>query len=71
MSFLVTTTKLSSDLESLHFLIFSAKCRQCKVRKRDGHGKSRNDNGKFIEQYFVKSVGTLMFVMGNQDTCKT
>ena len=37
--FWVTTKKLSSDLESLHFLMFSAKCRKCKIGKRDGQGK--------------------------------
>ena len=31
----------------------------CKIEKRDGHGKLRNDHGKVMEQYVVKSVGTL------------
>ena len=39
--------------------MFSAKCRECKIRKRDGHGKSRNGHGKVMEKYFVKCVGTL------------
>ena len=56
----VTTKKLSSNLEiPLFFLRFSAKCRECKIGKRDGHGKSRNGHRKVIEIYFVKSVGTL------------
>ena len=57
--FLVATKKLSSDLESLHLLMFSAKCRECKIRKKKGHGKSRSGQGKVMEKYFVKSVGTL------------
>ena len=40
--FLVATKKISSDLESPHFLTFSAKCRKFKIGERDGHGKSRN-----------------------------
>ena len=31
--FLVTSKKLSSDLESPHFPLFSAKCRECKIEK--------------------------------------
>ena len=50
--FFVTTKKLSSDLESLHFPRFFAKHCECKIGKRDGHGK-------VMEKYFFKSVGTL------------
>ena len=71
--FSVTNKNLSSNLESLHFLTFSAKRWECKFRKRNdhgksrnghgksrnGHGKSRNGHGKVMEIYFVKSVGTL------------
>ena len=57
--YLVTTKKLSRDLESLHFLTYSAKRRKCKIRKIDGHGKSRNYHGKVMEKYVFKSVGTL------------
>ena len=39
--------------------MFSAKRRECKLGKRDGHGKSRNGYGKVMGNYFVKSVGTL------------
>ena len=56
---LVSTKKLSSDLESLHFPIFSAKCSEFKIGERNVHGKSRNGHGKVMEKYFVKSVGTL------------
>ena len=49
---LVNTKKLSSNLESLHFPMFSAKCCECKIGKRDGHEM-------VMEKYFVKSVGTL------------
>ena len=48
MAFLVTTKKSISDLESPHFQMFSAKCRKCKIGKRDGHGKSRNCHGKVM-----------------------
>ena len=37
--FFVTTKKLSSDLESLHFPTFSAKRPKCKIGKRNGHGQ--------------------------------
>ena len=37
--FLVATKKLSSELESVHFLTFSANCRKFKIGERDGHGK--------------------------------
>ena len=53
--FLVTTKKLSSDLDSPHFPMFSVKRRKCKIGKKDGQGK-------VMEKYFVKSVGTLTFV---------
>ena len=56
-----TTEKLSINVESLHFLMFSAKWRECKIEKRDGHGKSRNGHGKVMEKHFVTSVGTLIF----------
>ena len=48
--FLVTTKKLSSNLESPHFPMFSGKCRECKIGKRDGHEKSRNGHGKVMEK---------------------
>ena len=57
--FFVTSKKLGSNLESPHFLMFSTKCRECKIGKRDGHGKSRNGHGKVMEKYFVKYVGAL------------
>ena len=38
---------------------FSAKCRERKIGKRDGHGKSGNGHGKVMEKYFLKYVGTL------------
>ena len=56
----VTTKKVCSNLKSLHFPTFPAKCSECKIGKRDGHGKSRNGHGKVMENYFVKSVGTLL-----------
>ena len=55
-----TTEKLSICIESPHFPMFSAKCHNCNIKKRDGHGKLRNDYEKFMEKYFVKSVGTLV-----------
>ena len=55
-----TTEKLSICVESLHFPVFSAKCREYKIEKRDGHVKLRKCDGKVIEKSFVKSVGTLL-----------
>ena len=60
--FSVTTKKLSRNLESLHFPTYSAKCRECKIGKRYSHGKLRNGQGKVMEKYFVKYVGTLLLV---------
>ena len=57
--FLVNSKKLSSDLESPHFPMFSAKHCECKIGERNGHGKSRKGHGKVMDKYFVKSVGTL------------
>ena len=57
--FLVTTKKLGSDRESLHFRKISAKRRKFKIRERNGHGKSSNGHGKVMEKYFVMSVGTV------------
>ena len=57
--FFTTTKKLSIDVKSLHFQTFLAKHRECKIGKRDGHGKSRNGPRKVKEKYFVKPVGTL------------
>ena len=54
-SFFVTSKKLSSVLESAHFLTFSAKCK-CKIRKRDGHEKSRNGHGKVMGKYLLSSL---------------
>ena len=53
--FFVTIKELSMNVESLHFLTFSAKHSKCKMDKIDGHGKLRDGHAK----YFVKSVGTL------------
>ena len=55
-----TTKKLSIDVESQHFLMFSVKCRKCKIEKRDGHEKLRNGHGKVMEKSLKTiSVGTL------------
>ena len=54
--FFATARKSSIRVESL---MFSAKCRECKIEKRDGHGKLRNGHGKVMVKYFVKSVGAL------------
>ena len=42
--FFATTEKLSNRVESrqLQFPVFSAKYRDCKIEKRDGHGKFGN-----------------------------
>ena len=39
-----------SDLESLHFLTFSAKRHKFKIGERVGHGKSRKGHGKIFCQ---------------------
>ena len=56
----IGTKKSSSDQESPQFPRFFAKRRECKIRKKDGHGKSRNGHRKVMDKYFFKSVGTLM-----------
>ena len=55
--FFVTAKKLSSNLESPYFPMFSAKCREFKIGKRDGHGKSRNGHGKIFYQVCGNPVG--------------
>ena len=57
--FLVTTKKLNSDLESLHFQTFSAKRRECKIRKRNGRGKSRNGHRKVMEKLWKNMLSSL------------
>ena len=52
-----TTKTLSISVESQHNPMLSAKRHKCKIAK--GHGKSRNGHRKVMENYFVKSVGTL------------
>ena len=47
--------KISSNIESPHFLTFSLKRRKLKIGERNGHGK-------VMEKYFVKSVGTLIWL---------
>ena len=54
VNFFVTTKKLSGNRESLHFPMFSVRCCECTIGKRDGHGKSRNGQGKVRGKYFVK-----------------
>ena len=52
---------LSISLESVHFLTFSTKCSECKIKQRDRHGKYRCVHGKVIESFFfIKCTGTLM-----------
>ena len=58
--FFATSKKLSVNVESLHFPMFSAICRKFKIKKRDSHGKLIYGHGKVME-IFVKSVGTLRF----------
>ena len=58
-SYIVTTKILSSDLESTHFLTFSVKRCECKIGKRNGHGKSRNGHGKAIEKSWKNILSSL------------
>ena len=48
--FFANTEKLSISVER-HFSVFSAKCRECKIERRDGDGKLRNGHGKVMEKY--------------------
>ena len=54
--FLVPTKKFSSDLESPHFLMFSAKCCECKIRGKKWSLIIKKWSGKS----HGKSVGTLI-----------
>ena len=54
--FVVTAKKLSSNLERLHFLTFSAKCRECKIRKR-WLWKIKKWSWKSHGKIFCKSCG--------------
>ena len=60
--FFATTKKLSIDVERPYFPMFSTKCHECKIDEKDGHGKLRNGHGTVMDKYFVKSVGTLVYV---------
>ena len=46
--FFATTKKLSINVESPHFPTFSAKRSDCKIEKREGHGKLRNCHVKVM-----------------------
>ena len=50
-----TTKKSSINIESLHFLTFSIKCRKKKLRKET----VMENQETVMEKHFVKSVGTL------------
>ena len=60
--FFATSKKLSIDVESLRFPTYSAKCRECKIAKRDDYGKLTNGHGKVMEKNIVKSLGTLVHI---------
>ena len=51
--------KLSINLEIPHFLMFSAKCCECKIVKRDGYGKSRSGHGKVIEKSWKNNLSSM------------
>ena len=57
--FFATTKKLSINVESLHFQMFSTKCHKYEIDKRNGHRRLRTSHGKVMEKYFIESVGTL------------
>ena len=54
LSVFATTKKVSINVESRHFPTFSTKRCECKINKRDG---------KVMEKYFAKSVGTLQVLL--------
>ena len=59
--FAITRKHQCTNVESLYFLMFSAQCRKYIIKKRDGHGKWRNDfSGK-------SHVKILCQVCGNPD----
>ena len=60
--FFATSKKLSIDVESLRFQTYSAKCRKCKIAKREDYGKLTNGHGKVMDKNIVKSVGTLVHI---------
>ena len=55
--FFATTKKLNIDVESPQIPTFSANQRECKINRRDGHGKLRNGHGEVMDKYFVNYVG--------------
>ena len=57
--FFAATKKLCIDVESPHFLTFSAKCHEGKIENRDGHGKLRNDHGKVMEKSWKNMLSSL------------
>ena len=57
--FFVTTKKVCICVECPIFRCFPQNAANVKIEKRDGHGKLKNDHGKVMKKYFVKSVGTL------------
>ena len=56
--FLSSLRNLAS-MQKAEMPTFSAKCRKCKIDKRDGHVKLRHGHRKVTEKYSFKSVGTL------------
>ena len=49
-----TTEKLSIRVESLHFLMFFAKCAVGKIETRDGHGKLKIVHGRVVKKYSLR-----------------
>ena len=59
MVFFATTKKLSMEVESLHFPIFSTKCLECKIKKCNGHGNFKKWSWKSHGQIFCQVRGTM------------
>ena len=57
--FFATTEKLSLCEESPHFPMFSAKCHECNIEKRNGHGKLRNGHGEVMEKSWKNILSSL------------
>ena len=58
--FFATTEKLSICVESRHFQMFSTKCREWKIEKRDGHEKRKKNHFEFWISEHTQSC-TLVF----------
>ena len=57
--FFATTKKLCINIESLHFLTFSAKCRKCIANAKSRREMVMENQETVMEKSFVKTMGIL------------